>query len=412
MLYRNARGDPSRAFVFMRDAVLLRNVRIVLTDGTTEPASVLIEGRRITRVVDSTEVPPASSQVVDLTGLTLFPGFIDIHIHGAAGVDTMDTTADGLHKIAVFLRNNGVTAWVPTLVPASPEGYERAIRAISEVIDDQKSHLPFPEARVLGVHYEGPFVNDEQCGALHREHFRTFKQISDVDSLPTLPHSEAIHMTTLAPEIEGGIALINELTRRSWIVSIGHTRATVDILDQAFAEGARHMTHFMNAMTPLHHRAPGPIGWGLMNDQVTCDLIADGIHLDQSILKLILRNKTSKRVSLISDAIAATGLGDGEYQIWGETIVVKNNRTRNSHGSIAGSVITIIDALRMMLSLGSSESEVAQMAALNPARLLKLDHDCGSIEAGKRADLVALDEKRQVRLTIIGGQIAFQDLPS
>ncbi|HMH45602.1 MAG TPA: N-acetylglucosamine-6-phosphate deacetylase [Pyrinomonadaceae bacterium] len=392
--------------------MLLRNVRIVLTDGTTEPASVLIEGRRITRVVDSTEVPPASSQVVDLTGLTLFPGFIDIHIHGAAGVDTMDTTADGLHKIAVFLRNNGVTAWVPTLVPASPEGYERAIRAISEVIDDQKSHLPFPEARVLGVHYEGPFVNDEQCGALHREHFRTFKQISDVDSLPTLPHSEAIHMTTLAPEIEGGIALINELTRRSWIVSIGHTRATVDILDQAFAEGARHMTHFMNAMTPLHHRAPGPIGWGLMNDQVTCDLIADGIHLDQSILKLILRNKTSKRVSLISDAIAATGLGDGEYQIWGETIVVKNNRTRNSHGSIAGSVITIIDALRMMLSLGSSESEVAQMAALNPARLLKLDHDCGSIEAGKRADLVALDEKRQVRLTIIGGQIAFQDLPS
>lgn len=412
MLYRNARGDPSRAFVFMRDAVLLRNARIVLTDGTTEPASVLIEGGRITRVLASTEVPPASSQVVDLTGLTLFPGFIDIHIHGAAGVDTMDTTADGLHKIAVFLRNNGVTAWVPTLVPASPEGYERAIQAISEVIDDQKSHLPFPEARVLGVHYEGPFVNDEQCGALHREHFRTFKQISDVDSLPTLPHSEAIHMTTLAPEIEGGIALINELTRQSWIVSIGHTRATVDILDQAFAEGARHMTHFMNAMTPLHHRAPGPIGWGLMNDQVTCDLIADGIHLDQSILKLILRNKTSKRVSLISDAIAATGLGDGEYQIWDETIVVKNNRTRNSHGSIAGSVITIIDALRRMLSLGSSESEVAQMAALNPARLLKLDHHCGSIEAGKRADLVALDEKRQVRLTIIGGQIAFQDLPS
>jgi N-acetylglucosamine-6-phosphate deacetylase len=140
--------------------------------------------------------------------------------------------------------------------------------------------------------------------------------------------------------------------------------------------------------------------------------IADGIHLDPSILKLILRNKTSKRISLISDAIAATGLGDGEYQIWGETIVVENGRTRNSHGSIAGSVITMIDAARMMLSLGFSESEVAQMAALNPARLLKLDQDCGSIEAGKRADLVALDDKRRVRLTIIGGQIAFQDLPS
>jgi N-acetylglucosamine-6-phosphate deacetylase len=324
----------------------------------------------------------------------------------------MDTSADGLHKIAVFLRNNGVTAWVPTLVPSSAEGYVRAIRAISDVIDDQKSHLPIPEARILGVHYEGPFVNSQQCGALHREYFRTFNAIEDINFLPTLSETNAIHLMTLAPEIDGGIALINELDKRKWIVSVGHTRATADVLDQAFEAGARHMTHFMNAMTPLHHRAPGPVGWGLMNDQVTCDLIADGIHLDPSILKLVLRNKTSKRVSLISDAIAATGLGDGEYQIWGETIVVENGRTRNSHGSIAGSVITMIDAARMMLSLGFPESEVAQMAALNPARLLKLDHECGSIEAGKRADLVALDDKRRVRLTIVGGQIAFQDLPS
>jgi len=396
----------------MRDALLLRNARIVLTDSTTGPTSVLIEDGRVARVFDSSEIPPASSQIVDLTGLTLFPGFIDIHIHGSASVDTMDTTADGLHKIAVFLRNNGVTAWVPTLVPASAEGYERAIRAISDVIDDQKARLPIPEARTLGVHYEGPFVNNQQCGALHREYFRTFETIEDINSLPTLSETNAIHLMTLAPEIVGGIALIEELTKRNWITSIGHTRATTDTLDFALAAGARHMTHFMNAMTPLHHRAPGPVDWGLMNDQVTCDLIADGIHLDPSILKLILRNRTSKRVSLISDAIAATGLGDGEYQIWGETIAVKDGRTRNSHGSIAGSVITMLDAARMMLALGFSESEVAQMAALNPARLLKLDHDCGSIEAGKRADLIALDDERRVRLTIIGGQIAFQDLPS
>lgn len=391
--------------------MLLRNARLVLTDSTTEPTSVLIEDGRIARVFNPSQTAPASSPVIDLKGLTLFPGFLDIHIHGSASVDTMDTTADGLHKIAVFLRNNGVTAWVPTLVPASAEGYERAIRAISDVIADQKSHLPIPEARILGVHYEGPFVNNQQCGALHREYFRTFNTIEDINSLPTLSETNAIHLMTLAPEIEGGIALIEELTKRNWITSIGHTRAMTDTLDFALAAGARHMTHFMNAMTPLHHRTPGPVGWGLMNDQVTCDLIADGVHLDPSILKLILQNKTSKRVSLISDAIAATGLGDGEYQIWGETIVVENGRTRNSHGSIAGSVITMIDAARMMLSLGFSESEVAQMAALNPARLLRLDHDCGSIEAGKRADLVALDDKQRVRLTIIGGQIAFQDLP-
>jgi len=170
------------------------------------------------------------------------------------------------------------------------------------------------------------------------------------------------------------------------------------------------MTHFMNAMAPLHHRAPGPVDWGLMNDDVTCDVIADGIHLEPSILKLILRNKTSQRVSLISDAIAAAGRGDGEYEIWGETITVQNGRTQNAQGSIAGSVITMLDAVRFMLSLGFSEPEVAQMSSTNPARLLRIDHDCGSIKAGQRADLVAFDDQRQVRLTVIGGQVAFQDL--
>jgi len=264
-------------------------------------------------------------------------------------------------------------------------------------------------ARVLGVHYEGPFVNDQQCGALHREHFRTFKNIDDLNSLPTLDQPGVVHMMTVAPEIDGGIELIKELASRGWVASIGHTRATTDVLDQAFAAGARHMTHFMNAMTGLHHRAPGPVGWGLMHDEVSCDLIADGIHLDPSILRLILRNKTAQRISLISDAIAATGLGDGEYEIWGEQIAVKNGRTRNVKGSIAGSVITMLDAVRMMSQLGFSDHELAEMSSLNPARLLGLDHDCGSIEAGKRADLVVLDQDLNVQMTVVGGDVLIND---
>jgi N-acetylglucosamine-6-phosphate deacetylase len=167
------------------------------------------------------------------------------------------------------------------------------------------------------------------------------------------------------------------------------------------------MTHFMNAMPPVHHRAPGPVGWGLTHDDVTCDVIADGVHVDASVLKLILRNKTSERVSLISDAIAATGLGDGDYQIWGEKIQVRNGRTQNDRGNIAGSVITMLDAVRMMRSLGVSESALARMASLNPARLLGIADDCGSIEEGKRADLVALDDRGNVQLTIVGGQVVF-----
>jgi N-acetylglucosamine-6-phosphate deacetylase len=217
-------------------------------------------------------------------------------------------------------------------------------------------------------------------------------------------------MMTMAPEIDGGIELIKELTKWGWIVSIGHTRAGADVLDQALAAGARHMTHFMNAMTPLHHRAPGPIGWGLMNDEVTCDLIADGIHIDPLILRLILRNKTSERVSLISDAIAAAGMGDGEYEIWGEQIAVQHGRTQNAQGNIAGSVITMLDALRLMSKLGFSETELARISSLNPARLLGIHQDCGSIEEGKRADVAGLDENGNVRLTVIGGEIAFSDL--
>ncbi len=410
--------------------VLLRNARLVLPDQIAENSSLLIEDGRIANIFDSqaNQVLKTGS-ALDLDGLTLFPGFIDVHIHGAAGVDTMDATADELRRVSEFLARNGVTAWLPTLVPSPPEQYEQSIRAIEQAVaqtsvDDSERRSEYrlqsgfadPEkhptkvgtlntchARVLGVHYEGPFVNSEQCGALHREHFRTFKEVADLDSLPVIKAKDAVHLMTVAPEIDGGIDLIKELSRRGWIVSIGHTRATVEVLDQALQAGARHLTHFMNAMPALHHRAPGPVGWGLTHDDVTCDVIADGVHLDPSILKLILRSKTAARVSLISDAVAPTGLGNGEYKIWGETISVTNGRTQNARGSIAGSVITMLDAVRMMLSLGVAEPEVARMASLNPARLLRIDDDCGSIREGKRADLVALDREGQVHLTIIGG---------
>ena len=222
-----------------------------------------------------------------------------------------------------------------------------------------------------------------------------------------LNDESAKHMITMAPEIAGGVELVRELTRRGWIVSLGHTRADFEVLDNAFAAGARHMTHFMNAMTPLHHRAPGPIGWGLLHDEVTCDFIADGIHLDRQMLRLLLKLKSADRLSLISDAVAAAGMGDGEFEIWGETITVKDGRTANVHGTIAGSVITMLDAVHMMLSLGASAVDVAKMAATNPARLLGINQECGAIEEGKRADLVALDASGNVVLTLIGGAIVF-----
>ena len=395
---------------YANPSTILRNTRVVLPERILDSAGVLINEGRIARIFDSPASPPASANsVLDLAGLTLFPGFIDIHIHGAVGIDTMSASADDLRCAGEFLASQGVTAWLPTLVPSSDEQYEQAIGAVGSAMLRQNSEsldTGYVGARLLGVHYEGPFVNGEQCGALHREHFRKYATPTDLDKLPTIEREGAIHMMTVAPEVEGGIELIKELRSRGWITSIGHTRATPDILDQAFAAGARHMTHFMNAMTPLHHRAPGPVGWGLLRDDVTCDVIADGVHIDPFMLKLIVKSKCAETISLISDAIAATGLRDGDYEVWGETISVKHGRTQNSRGSIAGSVITLLHAVRMMLSLGASEVEVARMASTNPARLIGIDRDCGSIEERKRADLVALDQDGNVRFTIIGGQVS------
>jgi N-acetylglucosamine-6-phosphate deacetylase len=197
---------------------------------------------------------------------------------------------------------------------------------------------------------------------------------------------------------------VRELKACGWVISIGHTRADLIVLDDACAAGARHMTHFMNAMSPLHHRTPGPIAWGLSRDDVTFDMIADVIHLDPFMLRLLLKAKGVRGIALISDAIAAAGKGDGDYDIWGETISVKDGRTANAAGSIAGSVISMLDAVRLLHSLGVSYSDLARMASSNPARLLNLDHECGSIEVGKRADLVALDQHSNVALTLIGGR--------
>jgi N-acetylglucosamine-6-phosphate deacetylase len=377
-----------------RQPLVLENAQVVLSDRVINRGSVVIDSGLITNIADiSSPVPGA--KIIDVSDSVVLPGFIDVHNHGAVGIDVMEATPGGLREVSEYLATQGVTAWVPTLVPGSDAEYQRVAAAVSEVMGDS-SHRG---ARVVGLHYEGPFVNSAQCGALHVEHFETYFRPEDLDVL-RVPEN-GVRMITVAPEVTGGLDLVRELKARGWVISIGHTRASVEVLDAACDAGAHHMTHFMNAMSPLHHRTPGPIAWGLSRDDVTFDLIADGIHLDPFMLRLLVKIKGPQGISLISDAIAAAGKGDGDYQIWGETISVKDGRTANASGSIAGSVISMLDAVRVMRSLGVSWIDIAQMASLNPARLLGLDHECGSIEVGKRADLIAIDQSGQVQRTFL-----------
>jgi N-acetylglucosamine-6-phosphate deacetylase len=384
---------------------LLKNVNVLLPDGEIEKVSLLIEKSRIVRFLTK-DNESIADQVINLEGLTVVAGFIDIHNHGAVGVDVNTASAEDLREISIFLASKGVTAWLPTLVPDSDENYRRVINSVDELMHTQTNE---PVAQAVGVHYEGIFANEKMCGALRPEFFKTFKSGDEIAQIPKLKNPEAIHLTTLAPEIEGGVELVKELKKQNWIVSIGHTKADVVTLESAFDAGASHVTHLFNAMTGIHHREIGVAGWALAKDEISCEIIADGIHVAPPILKFAHKNKPLGKLTLVSDSVAPTGLGDGNFELWGEKLSVVNGKTQNERGSIAGSVITMLDAVKMMLSLGLSEMEVSQMASANPARLLGIEKTHGSIEIGKRADLVALDDAGNVKFSMVGGKIAFSD---
>ncbi len=379
--------------------MILQNVAAILQDEKAEAVSLLVNQERIAEISPVNQ-DYKTEEEFNFSNTTLFAGFIDIHNHGAVGVDVNTASANDLKKVSAFLASKGVTAWLPTLVPDSDENYQKVIEAIDELMETQAVE---PIAQILGVHYEGVFANEKMCGALRPQFFKIFKNGDEINSLPRLKNG--IHLTTLAPEVENGIELVKELKKQNWIISIGHTKADLETLDKAFEAGAKHLTHFFNAMTGLHHRSVGVVGWALTKDEVTFDIIADGVHVAAPILKFGIESKGADKVSLISDSIAPTGLGDGDFDLWNEKISVAGGKTQNERGSIAGSVITMLDAVKMMRELGFSEREVSKMASANPARLLGIEKNYGSIEVGKRADLVAVDEQGNVKLTLIGGKI-------
>jgi N-acetylglucosamine-6-phosphate deacetylase len=377
-------------------SLLLKNARVVFPDAVKE-MDILIENGKIIQIYPDIR---NADEVIDVDNCLIVPGFIDIHNHGAMGFDVNEADCESLIEIGKFLLSKGITSWLPTLVPDTYENYQRVINAIDELIGLQDE---LPIARVLGVHYEGVFANEKMCGALRPEYFRSFQNGDEILDLPKL--QKGIHLTTLAPEIENGIELIDELIKQNWIVSIGHTRAETEILDQAFRAGAKHITHFYNAMTGLHHRNLGVVGWVLAKNDMTFDIIADGVHVHPQMLKLAIDIKSTEKVILISDSIAPTGLGDGKFQVWNENISVRDGQTSNEKGTIAGSVITLDDARKMIKSIGIPETEVSKMASLNPAKLLGFDDKTGSVAIGKKADLAIFDENGHVKFSMVEGRL-------
>ena len=392
--------------------LLLHNTQVVLKD-RVQLGSVLARDGRIAEVFAGNDAPVGLSadEKIDLRGNYLAPGLIDVHIHGSAGVDVQNADQSELAKLNQFLLSEGVTGYLATFVPTDDAGYRRAITEIETCIAEQNAGNG-SGARILGIHFEGPFVSHEKCGALQRQHFRTYDGNPQTVSIFTPSDSTNLRYArtmTLAPEIAGGIALIEELTQRDVRAFIGHTIATPEVLDCALAAGARHITHFPNALEPLHHRKPGTVAWGLWHDEVTLDCIADFHHVHPLMLQMMHKAKTAERMALISDAIMATGLGNGEFTVWGDRIAVKDGLTAlmdgTAKGTIAGSVITMREALRNIAGLGIPIYEAIRMATLIPARAAGIAAEYGSIEEGKRANLIEFDKDFTVLRSIVNGVV-------
>ncbi|MFL6275845.1 MAG: N-acetylglucosamine-6-phosphate deacetylase [Blastocatellia bacterium] len=399
---------------------LLHNAKLIL-DGGILHGGVVVRDGRIVEVFTAENAPSGFSadEAIDLRGMHLAPGLIDIHIHGSAGVDVQNAGGEQLQALSEFLLSEGVTGYFATFVPTDERGYQEAIVAIESFIAAQReaeASGQAPGARLLGIHFEGPFVSRNRCGALKTAHFRTYDGdrrsiqvfIGNGESNPAYPR-----LMTLAPEISGGLDLIRALSAGGVRPFIGHTDADLETLDAALEAGARHITHFPNALAPLHHRKPGTIAWGLLRDDVTLDCIADFHHVHPLMLSLMAKAKTASRMALISDAIQPAGLGDGTFKVWDIEIAVKDGLTAlvegPGAGTIAGSVITMREALRNITRAGVRLTDAVRMGSTVPARVAGLGGDYGLLEAGSRADLIAFDDNIDVQVALVGGTVAFDN---
>lgn len=373
----------------------ISNVKIVKPSEILEDKALAYDNT-IIDIIHNSNIPK-NSEVIDGKGCYLSPGFIDIHIHGCMGYDTMDEDENAIIEISKELLKTGVTAFLPSTMTM---GFDRIYGSLSNI---RKAMNNNAYAQILGCHLEGPFLNEKYKGAQDGKYMMPpdFNKISS--------YKDIIKIVTIAPELDGSLEFIKECRRNNIVVSSGHTNATFEEASAAIKAGASHMTHTFNAMTPLHHRSPGVVGAAMYFD-VTCEMITDNIHLHPAIQKILYSIKGDDRIILITDAIRACLLKDGEYDLGGQVVHVVGKEVRLASGNIAGSVHTMNNAVKNFIeNTGAQLFKAVNMASLNPARLLGIDNKKGSIEKGKDADFVLFDENYNVKMTIINGRVVYSN---
>jgi len=364
---------------------------------------LVIEDGHISEISSRTSrATPTNATVVDFGDAALAPGFLDIHIHGGAGLDVMRASTEELPGLGEFLTTHGVTGYFATTVAAPLDATCAALDRLAGSIEKKSSAgKSTPEARPLGIHLEGPFLSHKRRGVHPPEYLVE----------PTVPIFERlwqaarghVRMLTIAPEVPGAMEVIAEAARRNVCVSIGHSDAELPVAREAVKAGARHATHTFNAMRPLDHRNPGIIGEVLSDDTITADIIVDGIHVSPEVVKLFLQAKGPERAVLITDAMSATGMPDGQYQLGPIQVEVKDGKA-TAGDSLAGSVLTMDRAVRNVTRFSYwTLREAVRAATLNPAHAVGLAAKYGKLAPGLEANFVVLSPAGDVIKTVVGG---------
>jgi len=369
------------------------NGRLILKSRLLD-GKALVFDEKITGFCNAGELP-AGIDVVDAAGAYVSPGLIDVHTHGCLGYDASDGNPGQLREMCAYLPKTGVTAWLPTTMTIPPVDIVKAFDAIRSV----KKESP-TGARILGVNMEGPYLNKKRKGA-HLE-----ENLLPPDAKFIKENADIMRLVTIAPELDDNFAAVKAACGAGVVVSIGHSDADYSTAMHSFANGVKHTTHLFNAMSPLNHRDPGVVGAALDAD-VTVELITDTFHIHKDVFKLVHKLKGDKLI-LITDSIRSAGMPDGEYDLGGQQVVLKGIECRLLDGTIAGSVLTMIGAVKNMnLHTSVPLFEIVACASLYPARVIGFDKTKGSLEVGKDADITIFDDTFNVQKTIIGGDIIY-----
>ncbi|HUP45040.1 MAG TPA: N-acetylglucosamine-6-phosphate deacetylase [Thermoanaerobaculia bacterium] len=362
-------------------------------DGTIHDDVLVVLNRgRITDVARVATAPPDAERVRGL----IVPGFIDMHIHGGDGADFMDADAEANARILRFHARHGTTTVAATTLSSSPSDLDRAVRAIASTAADPPSG-----AEICAVHFEGPYINRRNAGAQDVESIRGADIHEIAPLVAALPRLRCL--ITLAPEIDGARALIEHFRGRV-LFSIGHTSGDFADAVAALEWGASHFTHLFNAMTGMHHREPGVVGAALVSADATAELIADGVHVHPAVMR-IATTLLPHRIALVTDAIRACGLPEGKYKLYGYDITVADGTARLANGTLAGSVLTMAQAVQNMVELaGLPIEKVIPMATEVPARILGIQDRKGRLERGHDADLAILTPRFQIERVFARGE--------